>query len=95
MTLARTMPAGEFKAKCLKLMDEVNATGVTIIITKRGTPVCRLVPVEYGGRNISGILPAFAGFCDDPAETVVGAEDVQLLEANWDVGPWRSPAGGA
>ncbi|MCY4367938.1 MAG: type II toxin-antitoxin system Phd/YefM family antitoxin, partial [bacterium] len=43
---ARTIPAGEFKAKCLKLMDEVNETGVPIIITKRGRPVSRLVPAD-------------------------------------------------
>jgi len=38
----RTMPAGEFKAKCLALMDEVQATGETVLITKRGKPVARL-----------------------------------------------------
>jgi prevent-host-death family protein len=38
----RTIPAGEFKAKCLALMDEVAATGDEIVITKRGKPVARL-----------------------------------------------------
>ena len=79
------MPAGEFKAKCLKLMDEVNETGTTIVITKRGRPVSRLVPVEREGRGISGIFPEFRGFVDDPAETVIGPEDVRALEAGWDV----------
>ena len=42
-----TLPAGEFKAKCLALMDQVQATGATIVITKRGKPVARLTaPVE-------------------------------------------------
>ena len=81
----RIMPAGEFKAKCLKVMDEVNETGVTIVITKRGRPVSRLVPVEREGRRISGILPAYGGFWDDPAETVISAEDVRALEAAWDI----------
>jgi prevent-host-death family protein len=40
------IPAGEFKARCLKLMDEVRATRRPIVITKRGKPVARLVPVE-------------------------------------------------
>ena len=40
------MPAGEFKAKCLKLMNEVRQRRETIVITKRGTPVAKLVPVE-------------------------------------------------
>ena len=33
MTEHRTIPAGEFKAKCLKLMDEVRDTGEELIIT--------------------------------------------------------------
>lgn len=40
------IPAGEFKAHCLQLMDEVAATGQTLIITKRGKPVAKLVPLE-------------------------------------------------
>ena len=42
----RTMPAGEFKAKCLAVMDEVQATGQPVIVTKRGKPVARLTPVK-------------------------------------------------
>ena len=39
---ARTVKATEFKAKCLKLMDEVAKTGEEIIITKNGKPVAKL-----------------------------------------------------
>ena len=42
----RTIPAGEFKNRCLALMDEVNETGEEIVITKHGKPVSRLVPVK-------------------------------------------------
>jgi prevent-host-death family protein len=42
----RTIPAGEFKARCLKLMDEVAATGEEIVVTKRGKPVAKLVRAE-------------------------------------------------
>jgi prevent-host-death family protein len=38
--------AGEFKAKCLHILDEVQQTRKEIVITKRGRPVARLVPVE-------------------------------------------------
>jgi len=38
--------AGEFKAKCLKLMDEVASTHEPLVITKRGKPVVMMVPVE-------------------------------------------------
>jgi prevent-host-death family protein len=46
MTEVLEVPAGEFKARCLKLMDEVRATRRPIVITKRGKPVAKLVPVE-------------------------------------------------
>ena len=42
----RTIPAGEFKARCLALMDEVAATGEVLVITKRGKPVARMLPPE-------------------------------------------------
>jgi prevent-host-death family protein len=41
--MATTIPAGEFKAKCLKLLDKA-ADGETLIITKRGKPVAQLIP---------------------------------------------------
>jgi prevent-host-death family protein len=40
------MAAGEFKAKCLKLMEDVRDAREEIIITKHGKPVAKLVPVE-------------------------------------------------
>ena len=42
----RTMAAGEFKAKCLGVIDEVKATGKTVLITKRGKPMARILPFE-------------------------------------------------
>jgi len=37
-----TVPAGEFKAKCLQLMDEVLESDLTILVTKRGKPVAQV-----------------------------------------------------
>jgi prevent-host-death family protein len=42
----RTIPAGRFKAQCLRLLDEVAETGETIVVTKRGKAVAKLEPVE-------------------------------------------------
>lgn len=39
------IPASEFKARCLQLLDDVATTGEPLIITKRGRPVARLVPM--------------------------------------------------
>lgn len=38
--------AGKFKARCLKLMDQVQRTKKKIIITKRNKPIAQLIPVE-------------------------------------------------
>ena len=49
MTMTKStdrIAAGEFKAKCLALLDEVSDSGRTIVVTKRGRPVARIVPVE-------------------------------------------------
>ena len=43
--MTATIPAGEFKAKCLKLLDEVAEKHETLVITKRGKPVAKLSPV--------------------------------------------------
>lgn len=51
---ARVVPAGEFKTKCLQLMDEVDQTGESILITKRGRPVSILMPVTSEAPGICG-----------------------------------------
>lgn len=38
------MAAGKFKDVCLKTLDEVARTKASIVITKRGRPVAKLVP---------------------------------------------------
>jgi len=45
MDKKQEIAAGEFKARCLALLDEVAETGREIIVTKRGKPVAKLVPL--------------------------------------------------
>jgi prevent-host-death family protein len=44
----KTMPAGEFKQTCLRVLDEVGESGEPIVITKRGRAVAQLAPVKPG-----------------------------------------------
>ena len=44
--LMKTMPAGQFKQTCLRVLDEVRETGEGVVITKRGEPVAQVVPLE-------------------------------------------------
>ena len=51
---AKTMAAGAFKAHCLKVMDEVQKKRQAIVITKRGKPVVKIVPVDQKKDEIYG-----------------------------------------
>lgn len=50
----RIIKASEFKAKCLKLMDEVAASGETLTVTKNGRPVVELRPAIRPKRGFFG-----------------------------------------
>ena len=46
MKRIRSIAAGEFKAKCLEVLNRVARDGSSYVVTKRGRPVARVVPVE-------------------------------------------------
>jgi prevent-host-death family protein len=52
----KTIAAGQFKARCLRLMDEVRTTREPVLITKKGRPVAKLVPAESQPEDIFGCL---------------------------------------
>ncbi len=52
----KQMTASAFKAKCLQVMDDVAATGESIVITKHGHPVCQLVPYRPKPTTLYGAL---------------------------------------
>ncbi len=52
----KTMSASSFKTNCLKVLDEVHAKHQTVIITKRGRPVVKLVAVNGMTDQIYGFL---------------------------------------
>jgi prevent-host-death family protein len=54
----KKMAAGSFKVHCLAVMDEVQSKRESVLITKRGKPVAKLVPVEKQTDDIYGF---FAG----------------------------------
>lgn len=50
------MPAGTFKARCLAVMKNVQATGEPVIVTRRGTPVVKVVPAQLPKDDIFGFM---------------------------------------
>ena len=83
---ARTIKASEFKARCLKLMDEVAETGEEIVITKNGKPVAKLTPfwerpkspfgINKGRYEIIGDLDGALNDVDWYAESGKNSEDL-------------------
>ncbi|PKB80111.1 MAG: hypothetical protein BZY88_09785 [SAR202 cluster bacterium Io17-Chloro-G9] len=52
----RIIKASEFKAKCLKIMDEVASTGKTVVITKHGVPITELIPAKRRPDTLFGAM---------------------------------------
>ncbi|MHB8302901.1 MAG: type II toxin-antitoxin system Phd/YefM family antitoxin [Acidobacteriaceae bacterium] len=52
----KTMAAGTFKTNCLAVMDEVQARKESVVITKHGKPVAKLVPVDETKDSIYGFF---------------------------------------
>jgi prevent-host-death family protein len=48
----KTVPAAEFKARCLSLLDRVGPEG--IVITKHGKPVAKLIPIHTDTAKMIG-----------------------------------------
>jgi prevent-host-death family protein len=65
-TKPKTIPAREFKAHCLALLDHVAQTRQPLIVTKRGKPVAKVVPTEtHAPRKLLGSV-TFHGNIVDP-----------------------------
>jgi prevent-host-death family protein len=66
----RQVPAAEFKANCLRLMDEVARQRRPIIITKRGKPVAKLVPVEEKPIDLFGRMVGTIRICGNIVDPI-------------------------
>jgi len=62
----KTIGATEFKARCLQIMDDVETRRTEVVITKRGRPVAKLVPVAKPRRkSVFGCLKHLASLDPD------------------------------
>lgn len=55
-SIPQKIPAGQFKAKCLHIMDDVYDKHISIIITKHGKPIAKLVPIDETPTDFFGCL---------------------------------------
>lgn len=73
---SRRVKASEFKATCLRLMDEVDESGGEIIITKNGRPVARLTAFHERPRSLFGI---------DRGKLTIVRDIISPIDVEWDV----------
>jgi len=73
--VTKKIPAGEFKAKCLNLMDEVQRKRFAIIVTKRGKPVAKVVPIDEKPPDLFG--------CMKGTVTILG-DIISPIDVEWD-----------
>jgi prevent-host-death family protein len=74
----KTMPAGQFKARCLKVMDDVQSTREPVVITKNGRPVAKLVPATVASDDFLGKLSASMRIVGDITQPI---EDPEAWDA--------------
>ena len=76
----KTMAAGEFKARCLEVMDQVSVTRSPVVITKRGKPVAKLVPAEEARTTAFDSLKGKIEIVGDIVSPIIPPEDWEALK---------------
>jgi len=84
----KEMAISEFKAKCLAALEEVRATGESLLVTRRGKPMAEVIPASASGK------PTWFG-ADEGRVLIVGdiVEEPACPPEHWEaLGP--GPYGG-
>ena len=71
----KTIPAGTFKTKCLAIMDEVKAKHETVVITKHGEPVAKLVPINADTDEIFGFFSGKGSITGDVVSPALSSQE--------------------
>jgi prevent-host-death family protein len=71
----KKMAISEFKARCLKVVDDVRSRLESVLITKKGRPVARVVPAGDPPSNIFGCLAGVVEITGDIEAPVVPLSD--------------------
>ena len=78
--MKKTIGASEFKARCLKLIDQVHDTGQPLTITKRGKVVAVLQPAGDEAEKPWLKLRGTVKFYKDPFKPVLDESDIEALK---------------
>jgi len=76
----KKVAAGAFKARCLAIMDDVQAKRETVVITKHGKPVAKLVPVNDEQDDIYNFLAGKGTITGDIVAPALSLEEWGALK---------------
>ena len=76
----KQIPVEKFKTHCFAIMNEVQATGEPVVVTKNGKPVVKLVPAKMKDENIFGYMAGKAKIAGDIVSPVTPLEDWKALK---------------
>lgn len=76
----KQMRASAFKARCLKIMNEIQATGEPVIVTKHGKPVVKVIPIKPENDDIFGFMAGKAKIIGDIESPVVPLKDWNIFK---------------
>ena len=76
----KKMRASTFKARCLAVMDDIQATGEPVIVTKRGKPVVKVVPIRAEKDDIFGFMAGKFDIVGDIESPVVPLKDWKIMK---------------
>jgi prevent-host-death family protein len=71
----KSIPAAQFKSHCLRVMEEVRTRRTSVLITKRGKPLAKLVPAEEEPGEIFGSLAGKIEILGDIVSPITPIED--------------------
>ena len=76
----KQMRASAFKARCLAIMKDVQATGEPVLVTKRGTPLVKVVAVESEKNDLFGFMAGELKIVGDIESPVVPLRHWKILK---------------
>lgn len=84
--MSKTVGAAEFKAHCLRIMEEASRSGETVVITKRGKPFMELKRVAPEGKRLTfGCLARPGSWVGDAISPAVDESEVMAANPDrWD-----------
>ncbi len=78
---SETISISEFKAKCLAVLERVRATGVSVVVTRRGRPIAEVSPPSpaHTGASWLGAMRHTARITGDLVPPVGEANEWEAL----------------